>query len=32
MVGGDAPMATLQDAQLQAIRDKVAEIRNAYIN
>jgi hypothetical protein len=32
MVGGDAPMATLQDAQLKAIRDKVAEIRNAYIN
>ncbi len=32
VLGGDAQGATLTDAQLSAIRDKVAEIRNAYIN
>lgn len=32
VLGGDTPGATLTDAQLSAIRDKVAEIRNAYIN
>ncbi len=32
LIGGDAPAATLTDEQLKAIRDKVAEVRNAYIN
>jgi hypothetical protein len=32
VVGGPAALATLTDAQLSAIRDKAAAIRNTYIN
>lgn len=32
LVGGDGPAGTLTDAQLAAIREKAAEVRNAYIN
>jgi len=32
VIGGSAPAATLTDAQLGAIRDKAAAIRNTYIN
>ncbi|MEZ4757420.1 MAG: hypothetical protein R2817_11390 [Flavobacteriales bacterium] len=32
LIGGDSPRATLTDDQLKAIREKVAEVRNAYIN
>ncbi len=32
VIGGDAPVATLSDAQLNDIRDKAASIRNNYIN
>jgi len=32
VVGGTAPRATLTDAQLAALRDKTAAIRNTYIN
>jgi hypothetical protein len=32
VLGGDAPPSSLTDAQLTAIRDKAATIRNSYIN
>ena len=32
VIGGNEPPATLTDAQLTAIRDKAASIRNSYIN
>lgn len=32
VIGGAAPAATLTDAQLTALRDKAAAIRNTYIN
>jgi hypothetical protein len=32
VIGGDAPPVALNDAQLNAIRDKAAAIRNNYIN
>jgi hypothetical protein len=32
VIGGDAPPVSLNDAQLNAIRDKAAAIRNNYIN
>jgi hypothetical protein len=31
-IGGGGPAATLNDAQLTAIRDRTAAIRNSYIN
>jgi hypothetical protein len=32
VVGGNVAMASLTDAQLVAIRDKAAQVRNTYIN
>jgi hypothetical protein len=32
VIGGSAAMASLTDAQLKAIMDRTAAIRNTYIN